>query len=211
MKRIEKKNKMGRVTEIAFYDGDDKPMSNGVAKKTLAYDANGNVIEERFYSVTGVKVFRFTRIARSHQVTDEGQEVVEERYYGLSGEPVIDAYGTAGRTWLYDSRGCNYEQRCFGLTEELVVHRLFGYARLVRTFDDKGRIVKAEYLGPDGEPVVCRTHGFAMITWTRDEHGTAEKLYHRSLHSKGVTVDSATLDKLARECKIVAVGSERES
>lgn len=216
MKTIEKKNKTDRVTEIAYVDDGSKPMLNdcGVAKKTLAYDANGNVIEERFYGVAGEpvlrKVCRCARTARSHHVTDEGR-VVEERYYGLSGEPVTDAYGCAGRVWLYDIRGCNYEHRCFGLAEELVTHRLYGYARAVRTFDDKGRIVKERYLGPDGEPVVCRVHGFAMVTCTCDEHGAVKKLYHRSPHSKGVAMDNATLDKMARECKMVAVGMERES
>ena len=147
MKTVEKKNKKGRVEELVFYDDEGKLVLNdfGVAKKTLAYDATGNVIEERFYGLAGeavlCKVFRCARIARSYRVSDEGR-VVEERYYGLNGEPVTDAYGTAGRVWIYDIYDCPIEERYFGLAEEPVVHRMYGCAKTKRSFDASHRVIE---------------------------------------------------------------------
>lgn len=67
MKTVGQRNKKGRVEEYAYYDAEGKPMLNdyGFAKITLAYDANGNVIEERFYGLCGEPVTKVVRCERS--------------------------------------------------------------------------------------------------------------------------------------------------
>lgn len=206
MKAVEKKNKKGLIEETSYYGDNGKPVLNefGFAKKTNAYDANGNVIEERFYGVAGepvlCKVSRCTRIARSYRVTDSGK-VVEERYYGLSGKPVKDAYGTAGRMWIYDTHDCPLEDSCFGLSDEPVVHKMYGCAKTIRVFNANNRLIEERYYGVAGEPVTQKVHGFAKITWAY-QGAKVEKLYHTSLRAKGQVVSSETLAKSARECKI---------
>lgn len=206
MKTVAKNNKKGLAEETSYYGDTGKPALNdsGFAKKTNAYDAKGNVIEERFYGVAGEpvlsKVYRCSRIARSHRVTDNGR-VVEERYYGLAGRPVTDAYGTAGRMWIYDTHDCPVEDRCFGVSDEPVAHKLYGCAKTIRVFNANNRLVEERYYGVAGEAVAQKVHGFAKITWSY-QGVKVEKLYHTSLRAKGQVVSSETLAKSARACKI---------
>lgn len=208
---VERKNEMGFVEELAFFDGKGNPMLNdwGFARKILAYDANGNVIEERFYGLAGEpvlsNVFRCARIARSHRVDDNGR-VVEERYYGLSGEPVLDAYGTAGRVWIYDVFGCGTEDISIGLADEPVVHKMYGCARTKRMFNSEHRIIEERYYGASGEPVRQKVHGFAKITWVR-EGGKVEKLYHRTLRSRGYAWKDPKLADIKRRLEESKEGS----
>ncbi len=214
MKTMEQRNKRGQVEEFAYSDAEGKPMLNdwGVAKKRLAYDANGNVIEERFYGLAGEpvlsKVCRCTRIARSFRESDAGR-VVEERYYGLCGEPVTDTYNTAGRVWLYDIHDCPIEDRCFGLAEEPVVHKMYGCAKTKRTFDANNRFMEERYYGVSEEPVTQKVHGFMKITCVYQGE-KAEKLYHKTLRSKGVPVDREALKKLSQKCQLHGIEPDVE-
>ncbi len=105
MKVVEKKNKEGRVEELAFTDDKGELILNdsGIAKKVFAFDAGGNVIEECYCGLAGEPVvhgmYGCAKIERSF---DASHRAIEERYYGVSGEPVKQkVHGFAKITWVY--------------------------------------------------------------------------------------------------------------
>ena len=98
-------NDRGQMIKEAGYDADGKLIedTSGVALFKYKYDAQGNVVEEGFYSKDEKPIKE--GIAFNRYKYDKSNRLTEESYHNAGGKFVIDLDGVAVRRYKYDKSG----------------------------------------------------------------------------------------------------------
>lgn len=157
-------DKKQRISE-EYYDLDGNPYygSWGYAAKSMEYDKNSNIVREVYYDQDGQRTLNDSGCSEVRRTYDGNNRDIRDDYYGVEGE----------RTALYDGRGISmFNYDAYGRMTEIIYYDINeepvlinsepvgGYHKVVRTFDDHGRLYTESFIGPDGE-LIMTTAGYA--------------------------------------------------
>jgi hypothetical protein len=167
-------DKHGRVTEVAYFDVDGKSMTvrPGFHREVRAYEDG---IEVSYFDAAGRKTLHRDGYHRwKMQAINHGNTAMRLRaFFDRDGNNTVTRFGVSseGREYNPESRELTLVLLSKGgvttdsagkVSMALATHR-DGYSMAKASFDDKRRILREDYFGPDQKPIVTR-RGFARIT-----------------------------------------------
>ena len=156
----------GREISRRYLGADGKPVSlaQGHASEVRSYDLLGRETGLRFLSPSGQPASRVEGMAAWRDTLDRFGNVVHRRYLGVDGRPTLVTSSAAGERQVFDSRGRMVQQEWIDAGGQLVVTqgaRDKRYARVTRTFDALGKVLREAYFGPHGQ-AVYNDDGYAV-------------------------------------------------
>ena len=166
----------GRETERTYYDGNGRPAvdeSAGFARKSVEYDAAGNIVLTCFYDGKGsLMVHPSLGYAKMTEEYDDAGRSLCYRYYGPDDMPMVNpAEGYAACRQVYDAEGRLLERTFRDAQDRPVVSPRLGYARLVHEYDAEGRGLGWTYYGAGGKIADNPVSGYARKAVTLNGSG----------------------------------------
>ncbi len=144
-----------RVTEELYFapDGSAGVDANGFHRRTYKYDTHGNNIERAQFGLNGEMAPDSKNVARYVLDFDKNNRCVAEYYFDAQNRPVINnEYGSYGTIISYDDKGqLAMLKRVDAEGNTMIPDNPTNQISQERyTRDEKGSLVKVEYLDPDG-------------------------------------------------------------
>jgi eukaryotic-like serine/threonine-protein kinase len=145
--------------------------ASGVAGVAGEYDERGNAIRATNLGVDSKPVVdRTERIAVSIATFDEKGNEISQTYLDDRGKATRHADGFTKVANVYDDRGNLCETRYHG-PDGLVMHKRFGIAKSLWTFDRLGRVVQVRYYDSSGKLASHSLYGNAVAKFVLDPWG----------------------------------------
>jgi hypothetical protein len=165
----------GKQTEVVCYGPDGRlwvSNKHGYAKRTRAYDTQGNHIEDAFLDPNGNPLLNDKEgYAKMKGVYNARDKLIEVAYFGPNGQLILNKkLGYARRTQAYDPQGNRVEIAFFGPDGQAVVTDT-GYAKATWVYSAQGKVSAQAYFGPDGRPMISTQTGYARRTRTYNAQG----------------------------------------
>jgi hypothetical protein len=172
-KRTRRYDDDGNAVEEAYFGTDGEPIvsEDGYARITKRYDALGHITGWAHFGVRGEKVIGTKEdYHRAEVVPDERGNRLEFAAFGLDGKPVLYKDGYFRWVDRYDAHNHLVEQAFYGIDNEPAVNTSAGNARLIQTFNTRGKVIEVALFGTDGRPILGK-NGYAKRTDRYNDYG----------------------------------------
>lgn len=165
-----------------FYgvDGDLALIKEGYASREYVHDDHGNRIREIYYDQAGARtlnIWGYNEVRREFNSNDQN---IRETYYGVDGAAVIISSGQAITENKYDEKGLLTETAFYDAHNNPVLaggKTWGGYHKVVRKYDNYGRIIGESFCGIDGRPVMIK-EGYSYRETVYDELGNVSEEHY---------------------------------
>jgi YD repeat-containing protein len=174
-----KVNAQGKVSERAYFTGDDKPAlhPDGYHRWTARYDGRGRQTDLAYFGTDGRPILGPSGYHRRTNAYDERGRQVQGDYFGVDGRPVLLGNGSHRWRARYDGRSKQIEMTFFGVDGKPVL-TTSGCHRWTARYDGRGHKIEAACFGTDDRPAVW-TNGHHRWTAKYDERGNqTEEAYY---------------------------------
>jgi energy-coupling factor transporter ATP-binding protein EcfA2 len=150
----------GNRIEVAYFGlkGEHVFSKDHYAVWTIEYDSLGRQIGGKYFDPQGAPVASNEGYASWRSQLDEQSNEIERRFFGIDGKPVLTTSGYGGWRAEYDRRGNQTVTSYFDTHGKPVLlwnrESHTAYARMVRHYDARARIIEEECFGVRGERVL---------------------------------------------------------
>lgn len=164
----------GFVTSVKYAGIDNTPVcdENGIYGVNYTRDEKGRPIEIRYIGIDGEPQSTKWGLGITKYIYDDKDNFIKSEYLTVDGLPSKDVKeGIPVCVNEYDDYGnCTYilHQDVDG---NLVYHGSLKVAGEHRIYDDRGFLVKEEFIDVDRNPMFMMDYGIAIIQFGYDEHG----------------------------------------
>lgn len=167
-------NQEGNKYREEYFDMKGNPYSGSweYFAKEMLYDEKGNNTEESYFDETGNKVLNSSGYHKKIRTFDNNL-VVKDEYYGVSGERVSLQTGQSIAEYKYDNLNRQKEASFYDKEDNAVLiggDDRGGYHKVVREFDDNGRVVREDFYNTSNQLVLLK-EGYATRKYVYDENG----------------------------------------
>jgi serine/threonine protein kinase len=190
----------GNIIETSFFGPDGAPITTeyGFAGYRDEFDDRGNPVLRFYLGAEGEPTHDSSLgvWGKAWETDDHGNEV-RQVYLDATGQPMVGRTGLAEYRPTYDRYGRLKENRYFDDRGQPVLHAEWGIAGARWHHDDRGCVIRLDWLGLDGEPApkaggsaagwtaICDARGNVLKeTWidvdgapTAGEHGYTTRTY----------------------------------
>ncbi|MBR5887510.1 MAG: hypothetical protein IKZ07_04805 [Akkermansia sp.] len=128
-----------------------------------------------------------SRVAEQRLIYNKNGQIAERRNFDEFGNPVADSAGIAVREFKYDPAGRLVGRIFRNAHGQKIVPRMPGFAEERISYDDRGRMLKVEYLDGEEKPIV-NAAGESRVVYTYNDRAQ-ERL--RTNYVKGVPTENA--------------------
>ncbi|GEM_PF-4208675 len=146
---------VGLATKRYNMGSDSTPVAdvNGVHLQEYDYDLDGALTRITYLGVDKTAIVHEThRCSRiDYSYTSSGL-LASEKYFGIHSEPTAGALGVFGIQYLYDDKGYLTQETTVGIGGAPAPPTGAKASKLVRAYDDLGRLLRTESFAPDGQP-----------------------------------------------------------
>jgi hypothetical protein len=151
-----KHDERGFATEVTYLGLDGQPCvsSFGCARVTRTYDDHGRQLEERLFAVDGKPAFnKKTGYHAGQRRYDEWGNLTS--FVGLDADmkPTAGDDGVVETKMKYDEFRNQVERSHHGSDGKLTLHKRFGYARALWSYDRLGTPAEGKYFDAAGKPL----------------------------------------------------------
>jgi len=146
-------NKDRQLIRETFCGVDGNPIirkDTGYAQRTLSYNINSIVEEERFYDTEGELILNNSGYAGINNTIDDSGKVIKVTYLGVDQNPIMLSEGYAGYTQEYLDDGSVIQREYFDDNDNSATLPL-GYHTMRETYDSSGVLQLSEYYDESGD------------------------------------------------------------
>jgi hypothetical protein len=165
-------NEPNSITPLttSYHDALHNPVmiASGYASIRYARDRWGNIMEKRYFGVSGEPVITddgYHMVVHSH---DQSGYLIQQVYLGIDGSPVKNGQGYGIAKYEYDERGLLRSESFWN--GDRAANSDVGAHRIVRMLDANGNTAVTEYFDTAGAPVANK-YGYHRLVKTYDERG----------------------------------------
>ena len=179
------------MLERHLYNVDGRPaIHNANQYSWIRYevDADGRVLSEKYYDVSGEPTLFAGEYAEARYTYDLAGRETSVTYYDRSGALCSCKRGYAKMTTAYNDLG-NPTQVAYYDTNNSLTMTTMGYAITAYTYDDLGNMTSESYLTPDDLGAVRSDANYSRVEMEYDEDG--KPVSSRYYDEKGNLVNSS--------------------
>lgn len=173
----------GFQVEVQFLDQNKELIVNsvGIARKSISYDSQGNITEERYFGLDGTPVVDPNVNAATIKAEyNRNGNATSIAHFGNDGEPVLGFEGFHETRSVFDQWGRLAETRFFGIDSKPSLNR-YGIAGFRHQYDSKGNETEIVRFGVHDE-LVEGNNKYAIQRKQYDDRGNlvAGKFFDRN-------------------------------
>lgn len=172
----------GQIAREDFYGVDGNPImiKEGCASIEYEYDENGNCTRKIYYDWAGARTIGSGGYCEIRREFNSNNQNIRDSFYGIDGKLITLPSGQASTECKYDEKGHPVEMAFYDIKNRPVMIggvNWGGYHKVIRTFDNNGRVTGESFRGIDGQPVMMK-EGYSFRETIYDETGNISEQHY---------------------------------